>query len=87
MDDQNIGQDPHTEFLQRRLLPKGVTHLRESVPAELAKPAFVKPGFGRNQDVAGKDAMPGFEGLNSYVSTTDKGNGYGQGAYPPASKD
>jgi hypothetical protein len=76
-----MGSDP-----QR--MPKGGSHTPETENQSMAKPASVKPGFGRNVDAPSKDAMPGFEGLNSYksVSAPTSGSGYGQGVYPPASK-
>jgi hypothetical protein len=73
------------------MLPKRGYHMTpqeyqdvENQPME--KPAFVKPGFGQNKDVEGKDTMPGFEGLESYKSAKGAPPGDGQGVYPQASK-
>ena len=72
-------------------LPKGGMHsptdmMGTSDPVD--KPGYVKPGGGRNQDLAGKDAMPGFEDLQSYKSTQTptSGTDFGQDTYPPANK-
>ncbi len=74
-------------------LPKGGYHMPMEGYSEMAhdpmeKPGFVKPGGGRNRDEGGKDAMPGFEDLHSYKSTTPltPRTDHGQGVYPPANK-
>lgn len=84
MDMDPKGSDPSR-------LEKGGSHMiyaeEESVEEQpMEKPASVKAGGGRNVYSPGKDTSPGFEGMESYKSVNKSGQGFGQGQYPPASK-
>ncbi len=68
-------------------LAKRESHITEQKVPSMDKPGYVKPGNGRNQDIAGKDAMPGFEGLTTYKSTQRVDLDNRQSVYPPANKD
>jgi hypothetical protein len=73
--------------MDQNLLQKGGPHI---VSGEMSispekKVASVKPGGGRNQDQASRDALPGFEWLTSHTTATSK-DVNGQGVYPKASK-
>ncbi len=72
-------------------MAKGESHM--TMPEEMAtkdqdmmKPASVKPGMGKNMYSKGMDSMPGFQGMESYKSASRAGDTFGQGTYPPASK-
>ena len=87
MDDDFDGE----EGCDPQRMPKGGSHMprqeKEAVEDQpMQKPASVKPGMGRNAYSKSRDAMTGFEGLESYKSAAKSDEGYRQGEYPAANK-